>query len=103
MRLDAAISSDYEAEANRLRAQMGATVEELRLNLRPSNLASEAATRAGIADLSWGGVFDFASKRHPVPAAIIGLGVAFWALAALRRRKVDRVATLTSPLRETSA
>jgi hypothetical protein len=100
--LNAPTSSDYEAEANRLRARIGATVEELRFSLKPSNLVSETATRAGIADLSWGGAFDFASKRHPVPTAIIGLGVALWTLAALRRRKADGVATLTSPLRETS-
>ena len=100
MTLNASTSSDYEAEANRLRAQIGATVQDLRFSLRPSNLASEAATRAGIADLSWGGAFDFAGKRHPVPTAIIGLGIAFWALAALRRRKV---APFSSPLRETSA
>jgi len=103
MTLAAPTSSDYEAEANRLRTQIGATIEDLRFSLRPSNLASEAATRAGIADLSWGGAFDFAGKRHPVPTAIIGLGVALWTVAALRRRKVDGVAALTPPLRETSA
>jgi hypothetical protein len=101
--LNAPTSSDYEAQANQLRAQIGATVEELRFSLRPSNIASEAASRAGLADLSWGGALDFAGKRHPVPTAIIGLGIAFWTLAALRRRNVDGVATLASPLRETSA
>jgi hypothetical protein len=100
--LNAPTSSDYEAEANRLRARIGATVEDLRFSLRPSNLASEAAARAGIADLSLGGAFDFAGKRHPVPTAIIGLGIALWTLAALRRRNVAGVASLTSPLRETS-
>jgi len=103
MTLAAPTSSDYEAEANRLRTQIGATIEDLRFSLRPSNLASEAATRAGIADLSWGGALDFAGKRHPVPTAIIGLGLAFWTLSALRRRKVDGVAPFSSPLRETSA
>jgi hypothetical protein len=101
--LNAPTSSDYEAEANRLRAEIGTTVEELRFSLRPANLASEAASRAGLADLSWGGALDFAGKRHPVPTAIIGLGIAFWLLAALRRRKVDGVATLTAPLTDTSA
>jgi len=103
MTLTAPTSSDYEAKANRLRAQIGATVQDLRFSLRPSNLASEAATRAGIADLSWSGAFDFAGRRHPVPTAIIGLGIAFWTLAALRRRKADGLATFTPPLRETSA
>ncbi len=103
MGLNAPISSDYEAEANRLRAQIGETIEELRFSLRPSNLASEAATRAGIADLSWGGAIEFAGKRHPVPTAIIGLGIALWTLAAFRRRKIDGIATFASPVKETSA
>lgn len=104
MALTAPTSSDYEARANRLRAQIGDTIEDLRFSLRPSNFASEAAARAGIADLSWGGTFEFASKRHPLPTAIIGLGVAFWVLAAFRRRKIDGVTSLApSLLSETSA
>ena len=86
MRQAVPTSSDYEAEANRLRDEIGSTIEELQYGLKPSNLASEAASRVGIADLSWGGVFDFASKRHPVPTAIIGLGLASWTLSAMRRR-----------------
>ena len=74
MAANLATSSEYEAEANRLRAQIGVTVDALRSGLTPSNLASEAASRVGLADLSWGGAFDYASKRHPVPTAIIGLG-----------------------------
>jgi hypothetical protein len=62
-----ATSSEYEAEANRLRVRIGVTMGALRSGLTPSNLASEAASRVGIADLSWGGAFDYASKRHPVP------------------------------------
>jgi hypothetical protein len=60
-----ATSNEYEAEANRLRAQIRGT-GALRSGLTPSNLASEAASRVGVADLSWGGAFDYASKRHPV-------------------------------------
>ena len=56
-------SSEYEAQANRLRAQIGARVDALQSELTPSNLASEAASRIGMADLSWGGAFDYASKR----------------------------------------
>jgi len=59
---------------------MGVTIDELRSTLTPSKLASEAASRVGITDLSWSGAFDFASKRHPVPTAIIGLGIALWTL-----------------------
>ena len=86
MAANLATSSEYEAEANRLRAQIRGTVGALRSGLTPSNLASEAASRAGIADLSWAGVFDYASKRHPVPTAIIGLGIALWTMSAVRNR-----------------
>ncbi len=97
-------SSDYEVEANRLRAKIGVTIGELRSSLTPSKLASEAASRVGIADLSWSGAFDFASKRHPIPTAIIGLGIALWTLSAVRdRARSSRLASLTSPLRESSS
>jgi hypothetical protein len=98
-----ATSSEYEAEANRLRAQIGARVDALRSELTPSNLASEAASRVGIADMSWGSAFDYASKRHPVPAAIIGLGLALWTMAAVRNRgRRDHLAVVTSPLSDSS-
>ena len=100
MGVNVSTSSEYEAEANRLRAQIGVTIGVLRSSLTPSNLASEAASRAGIADLSWAGAFDYASKRHPVPTAIIGFGIALWTISAVRRR--DHVAALTAPLRESS-
>jgi Protein of unknown function (DUF3618) len=97
-------SSDYEAQANRLRAEMGATVDQLRFNLTPSNLASEAASRVGVADLSWSGALDFAGKRHPVPTAIIGLGLALWTVSAARGRAGGKtLASLSSPLTESSS
>lgn len=104
MSVNVSSSSDYEAQANRLRADMGSTLDQLRLNLTPSNLASEAASRVGVADLSWSGALDFAGKRHPVPTAIIGLGIALWTLAAVRgRAKGKTLASLTSPLTESSS
>jgi hypothetical protein len=97
-------SSDYEAQANRLRTEMGATIDQLRSSLTPSNLASEAASRVGVSDLSWSSAFDFAGKRHPVPTAIIGLGLALWTLSAVRGRARRRgLASLTSPLTESSS
>jgi hypothetical protein len=96
-------SSEYEAEANRLRAQISVTMGALRSGLTPSNLASEAASRVGMADLSWGGAFDYASKRHPVPTAIVGLGLALWTMAAVKNRgRRDPVAIVTAPLRQSS-
>jgi hypothetical protein len=95
-------SGDYETQANRLRSQMTQTVDELRSNLTPSKLASEAASRAGITDLSWRGAVDFASTRHPGPTAIAGFGVAMWLLAAARKRNKEGVHDVTLPLRESS-
>jgi Protein of unknown function (DUF3618) len=95
-------SGDYEAQANRLRSRMTRTVDELRSNLTPSNLASEAASRAGITDLSWRGAVDFASTRHPGPTAIAGFGVALWLLAAARKRNKEGAHDVTLPLRESS-
>ena len=83
-------SSAYEAEANRLRAQIAATMGALRSGLTPSNLASEAASSVGLADLSWGGAFDYAAKRHPIPTAIVGFGVALWTMSAIRNRGQTR-------------
>ena len=90
-------SGDYEAQAIRLRSQMGRTVDELRSNLTPSKLASEAASRVGITDLSWRGAVDFASTRHPGPTAIAGFGV-----AAARKSNKEGVHEVTLPLRESS-
>jgi hypothetical protein len=98
-----ATSSEYEAQANRLRAQIGARVDALQSELTPSNLASEAASRLGMADLSWSGAFDYASKRHPVPTAIVGLGIALWTMAAFKNRgRRDHLALVAAPLRESS-
>jgi hypothetical protein len=96
-------SSDYEARANRLRADLDSTIGKLRSNLTPSNLASEAASRAGFADVSWSGALDYAGKRHPLPTAVVGLGIALWTLASLRSRRRGATVGLTSPLTETSS
>ena len=84
-------SGEDEAQANRLRSQMGETVDEVRSNLTPSNLASEAASRVGMSELSWRGALDLASTRHPGPTAIAGFGVALWLLAAARNRNREGV------------
>jgi hypothetical protein len=98
-----ATSSEYEAQANRLRAQIRGTVGALRSGLTPTNLASEAASRVGIADVSWGGAFDYASKRHPIPTAIVGLGIALWTMSAVRNRgRRDHLAAVAAPLRDSS-
>ena len=102
MGLNVATSSEYEAEANRLRAKIGVTIDGLRTHLTPSNLASEAASRAGIADLSWSGAFEYASKSHPLPTAVIGLGLALLTLSAARHRRRGTGVALSATLRESS-
>ena len=86
-----------------MRKEIDETVKELRSRLTPSSLASEVAVGVGLTDASWGGAFEFASKRHPVPTAFAGLGIALWALVAIRNRsRRGGVASLASPLRELS-
>jgi hypothetical protein len=91
-------SSDYETEANRVQKEIDETIRELRSRLTPSSLASEAAAGVGLTDASWAGAFEFVSKRHPIPTAIAGLGIALWALVAIRNRSRDGgVASLACP------
>ena len=96
-------SGEDEAQANRLRSQMGETVDEVRSNLTPSNLASEAASHVGMSELSWRGALDLASTRHPGPTAIAGLAslCGSWRRLATATERVSRRVTL--PLRESSA
>lgn len=96
-------SGDFEAQANRLRSQMGQMVGELRSNLTPAKLASEVASRAGVSELSWRGALDYASTRHPGPTAIAGFGVALWLLAAARKRNKEGLHEVTLPLRKSSS
>ena len=96
-------SSDYEAEANRVRKEIDATVSELRARLAPSSLAAEAAVGAGLSDASLAGALESVTRRHPIPTAIVGFGVALWAFAAIRNRsRRGGVSSLASPLRESS-
>jgi hypothetical protein len=96
-------SSDYEAEANRVQKEIDETIRELRSRLTPSSLASEAAAGVGLTDASWAGAFEFVSKRHPIPTAVAGVGIALWALVAIRNRSRDGgVASLASHLKESS-
>ncbi len=47
-------SSDYEAQAKVLRAEMGSTIDQLRFNLTPSNLRFGSGFRSGFAGRSGG-------------------------------------------------
>jgi len=103
MGVNAPTSRDYEAQADRARKEIDRTIRELRSRLRPSSLASEAAAGVGLTDASWAGAVEFASKRHPIPTAIAGLGIALWALVAIRNRsRRGGLAGFASPMRESS-
>jgi hypothetical protein len=44
------LSSNYEAEANQLRAEIGGKIVALRSRLTPRPIASEAAANVGVAE-----------------------------------------------------
>lgn len=91
-----------EVEANRARDRLAATVNALRDNLRPDQLADEAARGSGLDGWSAASVFDAATKRHPVPTALVAIGISLWAFTLLRRSAKNSGASgMRRSLRET--
>lgn len=89
--LDQSLSaSKYEEDANRIRARLRVTIDQLRTNLAPSSLADELARGCGMRDVSPASAFDFAARRHPIPTALIGIGIGLWAYSLARSRSIDR-------------
>jgi hypothetical protein len=80
---------DYEAEALRLRARIGDTVDEMRGNFESRNLIDEVATAAGIEVNAASASLVDAARRNPIPSAAIVLGVGLLAYASLVRRKAN--------------
>jgi len=78
---------ELEVQANRVRDQMGATVEQLRAKLTPRNIVGEISERSGVRDLTPSSLFDFAARRHPVSTVLVGLGLGVLAFAAARSSK----------------
>jgi hypothetical protein len=79
-------SSELEADADRLRAELGITIDRLRHQLTPSQLAEEWAESSGLKDMTPSKFLDFAARRHPLPTILAGAGLGFLAYAATRRR-----------------
>jgi hypothetical protein len=73
-----------ELDADRVRGQIGATLERLRTKLTPRNIVGEMAEDVGVSDLTPRAFFDFAARRHPVPTVLVGLGLGVLAFSALR-------------------
>jgi hypothetical protein len=92
-------TSELEADANRLRAQLAATVDQLRHQLTPAHLLDEWAQSNDLKAITPNKVFDFAAHRHPVPTVLIGAGLGILAYAIARRRNIqDRQLDLTPNL-----
>jgi hypothetical protein len=76
--------AEYEEDANRIRSRLAATISQLRTNLTPSNLMDEAARGSGLRDATPAGVIDYGARRHPVPTALVGLGIGLVAFSLVR-------------------
>jgi len=84
--LNAIVSSpaELEAQANRVRGQVGDTLDALRSRLTPRNLIDEMADRSGVREITPSSMFDFAVGRHPMITAAAGVGVGLCAFLAFR-------------------
>ncbi|MBV8767481.1 MAG: DUF3618 domain-containing protein [Hyphomicrobiales bacterium] len=78
--------AELEAQVDRARQRLDATVDELLQNLRPKSLASEWAQSAGLNQLTSGDTIELAYRRHPVALTLAGLGIGLLAYASTRRR-----------------
>jgi hypothetical protein len=80
---------ELEADANRLRAQLAVTVDQLRHQLTPAHLLDEWAESSGLKGTTPNEIFDFAARRHPVPTVLVGAGLGILAYAIARRRNIQ--------------
>jgi hypothetical protein len=83
-------ADQLEAEADRARERLNATVDELLLNLRPKSLASEWMQSSGLNEMTAGETIETAFRRHPVAIALFGLGLGLLATAGTRRALSSR-------------
>jgi hypothetical protein len=80
-------ADQLEAEADRTREQLNATVDELLLNLQPKSLASEWAQSAGLNNLTAGDTIELVYRRHPVAITLCGVALGLLAVAGTRRAR----------------
>jgi hypothetical protein len=75
---------ELQQDADRMRRQIGSTVERLRTRLTPRNIVSEIAEGAGMQDVTPRSVVDFAARRHPISTVLVGLGLGVLAFSVLK-------------------
>jgi hypothetical protein len=86
---DAALSpSELEAEADRLRDEIGSDVERLKGRLTPSWLLGEWVEESGAGALD---LLEIAMRRHPLPTVLIGFGLGMLLRKAASRDGRSRV------------
>jgi hypothetical protein len=83
-------ADQLEAEADRARERLNATVDELLLNLRPKSLASEWMESSGLNEMTAGETIEAAYRRHPVAITLFGLGLGLLAALGTRRAVSSR-------------
>jgi hypothetical protein len=89
MQQNALSPDEYEEDADRARAELRSTWAQLRTNLVPGNLYDEIAQESGLRGVTPAAVFDFGARRHPVPTALVGLGIGLLAFSFARSRSGD--------------
>jgi hypothetical protein len=85
--LDARVASppdELERQADRVRGQIGATLDQLRTKLTPRNIVGEIAEGGGLLNLTPRSFVDFAARRHPVSTVLVGVGLGVLAFSVLR-------------------
>jgi Protein of unknown function (DUF3618) len=75
---------ELQQDADRVRRQIGSTLERLRTKLTPRNIISEITEGSGMGDVTPRSVVDFAARRHPVSTVLVGLGLGVLAFSVLK-------------------
>lgn len=78
--------AECEKAADLARANLAATIDQLRTNLEPRNLMVEIARGSGLHDIRAANAFEFAVRRHTTPALLMALVLGFCAYSAVRWR-----------------
>jgi hypothetical protein len=91
-----ATPNEREENVELARADLAATIGELRVNLRPGNLIDEIARQSALRDVAPVRGFASALKRRPLAALLLAGGVGLWVYSRARtsRAGVDRAGSV---------